>query len=101
MWDALGDVSVINTFQFDSVEGSKAVRLLRPRTILEMADANGLLRLMGEEGQERPIDKYYRYKNNIELWYQEMDKFGLTKAEQKTLEPYFLQSYGVPPSQES
>lgn len=55
---------------------------------------------MGEEGQERPIDKYYRYKNDISLWYEEMDTFGLTKAEQKTLEPYFKQSYGVPPSQE-
>ena len=41
MWDALGDVSVINTFQFDSAEGSKAARQLKPRTILEMADANG------------------------------------------------------------
>ena len=100
MWDALGDVSVINTFQFDSAEGSKAAKQLKPRTILEMADANGLIRLMGEEGQERPIDKYYRYKNDISLWYEEMDTFGLTKAEQKTLEPYFKQSYGVPPSQE-
>ena len=100
MWDALGDVSVINTFQFDSAEGSKAAKQLKPRTILEMADANGLIRLMGEEGQERPIDKYYRYKNDISLWYEEMDNFGLTKQEQKTLEPYFKPSYGVPPSQE-
>jgi DNA polymerase-3 subunit alpha len=29
-----------------------------------------------------------------------MDSFGLTKEEEKTLEPYFLSSYGVPPSQE-
>ena len=65
-----------------------------------MSDANGLMRLMGEEGQERPIDKYCRYKNDISLWYKEMDNFGLTKAEQKTLEPYFKPSYGVPPSQE-
>lgn len=100
MWDALGDVSVINTFQFDSIEGAKAAKKLRPRTILEMADANGLLRLMGEEGQERPIDKYFRYKNNLNLWYKEMDDFGLTKEEQKALEPYFKPSYGVPPSQE-
>ena len=41
MWDALGEVSVINTFQFDSAEGSKAAKQLKPRTILEMADANG------------------------------------------------------------
>lgn len=96
----MGNVSVINTFQFDSIEGAKAAKKLRPHSILEMSDANGLLRLMGEEGQERPIDKYCRFKNDISLWYKEMDTFGLTKEEQKTLEPYFKVSYGVPPSQE-
>ena len=59
------------------------------------------MRLMtAEKGAESPLDKYVRFKNNINLWYQEMDMWGLTKDEQKTLEPYFLQSYGVPPSQE-
>ena len=46
------------------------------------------------------MEKYIRFKNNLDLWYQEMDKAGLTQQEQKTLEPYFKQSYGVPPSQE-
>lgn len=46
------------------------------------------------------MEKYIRFKENISLWYQEMDKYGLTKEEQKVLEPYFLPSYGVPPSQE-
>ena len=100
IWDALDDVSVINIFQFDSQEGVKAAKRLRPRNVLELSDANGLMRLMGEEGQLRPIDKYYRYKNNIDLWYNEMTEWGLTAEEQKTLEPYFLSSYGVPPSQE-
>lgn len=100
IWEALGNVSVINTFQFDSIEGAKAAKRLRPHSILEMADANGLIRLMGEEGEERPIDKYFRYKNDISLWYKEMDNYGLTKEEQKALEPYFKPSYGVPPSQE-
>ena len=60
------------------------------------------MRLMtAEKGAENPIDKYVRFKNNISLWYKEMDNAGLTKEEQKTLEPYFLSSYGVPPSQES
>ena len=59
------------------------------------------MRLMtSEKGEETPMEKYIRFKNNISLWYQEMDKAGLTKEEQKVLEPYFLQSYGVPPSQE-
>lgn len=100
IWDALSNNSVINIFQFEGAEGIKAAKQLKPRSILEMSDANGLMRLMGEEGAERPIDKYSRFKNNISLWYKEMDSFGLTKAEQKTLEPYFKSSYGVPPSQE-
>lgn len=100
IWKALSDMSVINVFQFDSQVGSQVAKRLKPETVQEMSDANGLIRLMGEEGKERPLDKYYRYKNDISLWYDEMDNAGLTKEEQKTLEPYFLSSYGVPPSQE-
>lgn len=100
IWDALGKVSVIDTFQFDSQVGAQTARKLRPQNVLELADANGLMRLMGEEGEERPMDKYYRFKQNINLWYKEMTNFGLTEDEQKTLEPYFKSSYGVPPSQE-
>ena len=59
------------------------------------------MRLMtSEQGAETPMEKYIRFKNNIKLWYNEMDRYGLTKEEQKTLEPYYLSSYGVPPSQE-
>ena len=100
IWDALGEVSVINTFQFDSQVGAQVAKKLKPQNVLEMADANGLMRLMGEEGEERPMDKYYRFKQNIQLWYNEMTRFGLTQDEQKALEPYFKSSYGVPPSQE-
>ena len=100
IWDALDEVSVLNTFQFDSPVGAQAAKKIRPRNVLEMTDANGLMRLMGEEGEERPMDKYVRYKKDISLWYKEMDNFGLTKEEQGYLEPYFKQSYGVPPSQE-
>lgn len=100
IWDALSNVKVINTFQFDSPVGAQAAKKIQPHNVLEMADANGLMRLMGEEGEMRPLDKYVRNKKNIDLWYKEMDNFGLTKDEQKSLEPYFLKSYGVPPSQE-
>jgi DNA polymerase-3 subunit alpha len=100
IWDALSNVSVINTFQFDSQVGAQAAKMIKPQNVLEMADANGLMRLTGEEGEERPMVKYCKYKKDISLWYKEMDNFGLTKEEQKTIEPYFKQSYGVPPSQE-
>ena len=101
IWKALQENSVLNVFQFDSEVGSQAAKKIKPTNILEMADANGLMRLMtAEKGAETPMEKYIRYKNNLSLWYQEMDRAGLTKEEQKAIEPYFKQSYGVPPSQE-
>ena len=101
MWDALANGDVLGCFQFDSSVGAQAAKKIRPSNPLEMADANGLMRLMtSEKGAETPMEKYVRFKNNISLWYQEMDQQGLTKEEQKALEPYFLTSYGVPPSQE-
>ena len=101
IWKVLQENSVLNIFQFDSVVGSQAAKKIKPSSILEMADANGLMRLMtSEKGQETPMEKYVRFKNNINLWYNEMDRFGLTKEEQQTLKPYFLKSHGVPPSQE-
>ena len=101
IWTALQENSVLNIFQFDSDVGSQAAKKIKPRSIMEMADANGLMRLMtAEKGQETPMEKYIRFKNNIELWYKEMREYGLTEEEQETLKPYFLQSHGVPPSQE-
>lgn len=101
VWEAIQNNEVINVFQFDSEVGSQAAKKIKPKTILELTDANGLMRLMtAEKGAETPMEKYIRFKNNINLWYTEMSYAGLNEKEQKTLEPYFKSSYGVPPSQE-
>ena len=101
IWKAIQSGNIINIFQFDSDIGSQAAKKIKPTNILELTDANGLMRLMtSEKGAETPMEKYIRFKNNIDLWYQEMNAAGLTKQEMKTLEPYFKSSYGVPPSQE-
>ena len=100
-WKPIQDVAVLGLFQFDSDVGAQAAKKIKPSSILELADANGLMRLMtNEKGQETPMEKYVRFKNNINLWYKEMDEYGLTKEEQEVLKPYFLKSHGVPPSQE-
>ena len=101
VWKNIEEGNILNVFQFDSVVGAQAAKKIKPRTIQELSDANGLMRLMtAEKGSESPLDKYVRFKNNIDLWYQEMYEEGLTWDEMKILEPYFKESYGVPPSQE-
>lgn len=100
-WKNIQSGKILNIFQFDSDVGSQAIKKIQPTTITEMSDANSLMRLMAAEpGAETPLDKYVRFKNNIKLWYQEMQSAGLTQKEMETLEPYFKESYGVPPSQE-
>lgn len=100
-WKPIQNVEILNLFQFDSDVGSQAAKKIKPSSILELADANGLMRLMtSEKGEETPMEKYVRFKNNINLWYEEMNDFGLTKKEQEYLKPHFLKSHGVPPSQE-
>jgi DNA polymerase-3 subunit alpha len=101
IWTAIENNEVLDLFQFDSDVGRQAAKKIKPKTIMELSDANGLLRLMPEEkNAETPLDKYVRYKNNIGLWYKEMADNGLTNEEIKYIEPYFKSSYGVPPSQE-
>lgn len=41
MWDALANGYVLGCFQFDSMVGARAAKMIKPHTALEMADANG------------------------------------------------------------
>ena len=101
VWENIKNGSILNIFQFDSDIGAQAAKRIAPSSMVELADANGLMRLMtAEKGAETPMDKYIRFKGNIKLWYDEMKAAHLTESEIKSLEPYFKSSYGVPPSQE-
>lgn len=100
LWDAIDSTDIVALFQLNTNVGGAIVRKLKPRNVEELIACNSLMRLMGEDGEERPADRYARLKNDISLWYAEMDAVGLTKEEQKVLEKYMLKSYGAPSSQE-
>ena len=100
IWDKLASGEVVDLFQFDSPVGGQAIKSILPRNPLQLMMANALTRLTGEKGQERPIEKYVRFKNNIQLWYKECKQWGLNDEEIKTLEPYYLPVEGVPTTQE-
>lgn len=100
LWDALGNGSVLDVFQFSTGVGLATAKQIKPRNPAEMMSANALMRLMGEEGEERPIERYCRLKNDISIWYEEMRLAGLTEEQIHILEPYYLPNFGVPAAQE-
>lgn len=100
VWDSLAEGQVQDVFQFNTLIGQQTVKMIKPRSVDEMSAANALIRLTAQDGQERPLNRYLRFKGDISLWYKEMDEFGLTHEEQKSLEKYYLKDYGVPASQE-
>ena len=100
MWNALGKGTVMDVFQFSTGVGLATAKQIKPRNPIQLTSANALMRLMGEKGKERPMDRYCRLKNNMQLWYNEVKNRGFTEEEIKILEPYYLPNFGTPCSQE-
>lgn len=100
LWNALNNGSVLDVFQFSTGVGLDAAKTIKPQNPIQLTAANCLMRLMGEKDKERPIDRYCRIKNDINEWYREVKRKGLSEKEIKILEPYYLPNFGVPASQE-
>jgi len=100
MWKMVAENSLIDAFQFDTAVGATAAKKVKPTSIQELATANSLMRLMGDDGTKQPIDVYVDNKQNIQLWYDEMERWKLTKEEIKVLEKHLLPVYGVADTQE-
>lgn len=100
LWDAIDSGTIMKIFQFDSQVGSQGIKQIQPRSVEELTAVNALIRLMAEDGQESPISKYVKQKNNPQLWLDEMNKYGLNQEEQNLLKKYLGDSYGLCYSQE-
>lgn len=101
MWKMVWEHKIQSLFQMEKSSGIQGIALTHPKSVDDLATLNSVIRLMAQEkGAETPLEKYARFKNDISLWYQEMDSYGLTKEEQKILEPVLKISYGLCESQE-
>ena len=101
MWEMAWNHEVMSLFQMEKQSGIQGISLTHPQSVDDLATLNSVIRLMAQEkGAEQPLNKYARFKKDISLWYDEMDSYGLTKAEQKLLEPIIQISYGICESQE-
>lgn len=102
MWDWIAENKVTNLFQFDTQVGLQAAQRIKPHSLVELATANSIMRLMvTDEDAEQPIDTYIRYKNDISQWYACMrNQYHLTEDEIHIVEPYLKPVYGVGDTQE-
>ena len=99
-WENIDKGKILACFQFDSDIGSQAIKKIQPDNIVELSNANGLLRLMAPDGEENPMDKYVRFKKDPNAWQEEMNKYGLTTKEKEVFARYLGESCGVGISQE-
>ena len=101
IWNKIETGRTLKLFQFDGAVGRQAAKMLKPKSLEELANVNSIMRLMPEKkGAETSSQRYQRMKQDISQWYQEMELAGLSDAEVKILEPHYLPAYGTPNSQE-
>lgn len=98
MWDILP--TIYSVFQFDTPISTKALSATHPHSVMDLSAANSLLRLMPDNVDETPIDRYIRYKQSKDAWLKDTTDFGLNKDEQAILWKYLADAYGMADSQE-
>ena len=94
MWKNAADGRVMNLFQFEGVQGQVCIQKTRPTTVAQMGAANAVMRLMSTGGGETPLERYVRFKNDINEWYKEMNAYGLTEEEQAVLKEVLGDKFG-------
>lgn len=97
-YEALNDGKLLNAFQFDTLTSIKALQTIKPKSLLELANTNSLMRLMSDG--EQPTDRYVRLRDNPQEWEQEMIEYGLNEEERAILHKHLDKDCGTLSSQE-
>ena len=101
MWEKAANGEILNLFQFDTAVGGQAIRSIRPTSLLELGQANSLMRLMPEGRSETPVQEFIKYKNQIELLHEEVALLKGPKEQKDALMQHLIPLKGVADSQES
>ena len=100
MWEKAASGEIANLFQFETQVGSVCIKKARPTNVMQLAEINSIMRLQ-VEGDEQPIDRYVRFRDDINTWYLEMIEEGLDQHEIDILRKYLDKSFGISGSQET
>src|SRR5699024_12779769 len=89
---------IFDAFQMSSLVARNAMRNIESETYEEVAITNTIIRLQTDG--EQPIDKFVRYKKDIQEWYQDMNKYGLSEEEIHLMEKHLLPRTAICHTQE-
>ena len=98
MWKILP--TIYSVFQFDTPTSAPVLSATHPQSAMDLSAANSLLRLMPDNADETPINRYVRYKQSHEAWIKDTTEFGLNDDERACLWEYLSDAYGLADSQE-
>ena len=101
MWEMLNAGKIISAFQMDSIVAKQTLASIHPRSLLELAATNSLMRLVPEKGHKSPAEEYLEYKLNPQKLYDEVYALNGTDKEKKILYEYLKKYNGVLESQEN
>ena len=101
MWEMVWEHKIQSLFQMEKQSGIQGISLAKPQSVDDLATLNSVIRLMAQEkGAEQPLNKFARFKSDINEWYKEMKYYGLSQKEQELLKTLLSVSYGICESQE-
>lgn len=98
MWDSIS--KMYSCFEFDTPISIKALSATHPHSVMDLSATNSLLRLMPDDVDETPINRYIRYKKDKNEWIQDTIKYGLNDDERQCLSEYLADAYYMADSQE-
>lgn len=100
IWNYIANNEVTDLFQFNTPIAMQTVSKIKPTSLVELAQANSLMRLMPKGLPEAPIDTYVRFKNDIREWYKELEDWKIPHEYIPVFEEIMLQYKGVLDTQE-
>lgn len=101
MWEMVWNHKIQSLFQMEKQSGVQGIALIHPESVDELCVLNSVIRLMApDKDSDTPLETWASYRKDINLWYQEMQKYGLTEEEINWLAHHDAITDGICESQE-
>lgn len=101
MWEMIWNHEIESLFQMEKQSGIQGIAIAKPKSVDELAVLNSVIRLMAADSHsEIPLNMWGRYRENIDEWIQQMEKYGLSEEEIDWLSHHSAITDGICESQE-